>query len=326
MSEAVLNIRWIIHIRDSITHVPYAGDTDSTVVLSHLLIFGSRELTGQVGQMCSTDDREKNFSTVEEIVKRATSDFGGILKLVCLPESFDFIGDSTKVHHDGLDGPLFTRYKELAKKYNIWISYGGFHEGIANDPTYKCYNTHVIVDNEGQIKATYRKMHMCVVSSENGTSDESEMVKPGDQMVVCDSPVGKLGLSICYDIRFPELYVSLRKMGAEVILIPAAFMIETGINHWQVLLTARAIETQCFIVAAAQIGEHNDSRMSFGKSLVVCPWGNVVACCVDSNPTFTITNIDLDRTKDARKKSPCYDNRRPDVYGDVGAKELPKSK
>jgi len=266
--------------------------------------------------MCSTDDREKNFNTVETVMERATRDFGPLLKLICFPESFDFIGDTASMHHDGLDGPLFTRYRELAKKYKVWVSYGGFHEGIKDSPTHKTYNTHVIVDDQGNIKATYRKLHMCVV----GDVDESETVESGDSMVVCDSPVGRLGLSICYDIRFAELYVSLRKMGADVILIPAAFYLETGINHWEVLVRARAIETQCFVVASAQIGEHNKERTSFGKSMVVCPFGTVVACCEDFNPTFTITNLDLDRVKDSRKKQQCFQHRRVEVYGDVGAK------
>lgn len=279
-----------------------------------------------IGQMCSTDDREKNFSTVETIIQRATSDFNPLLKLVCLPESFDFIGDSTSVKHDGLDGPLFTRYRELAKKYKVWVSYGGFHEGIKEDPDHRTYNTHVIVDDKGEIKATYRKLHMCVVASEEGTADESKTIKAGSEIVVCDSPVGKLGLSICYDVRFAELYVSLRKLGAEVILIPAAFYTETGVNHWEVLLTARAIETQCFVVASAQIGAHNKERTSFGKSMVICPWGNVVACCADTSPTFTVSNLDLDRVEDSRSKIHSFKHRRGEIYGDVGARSTPESK
>jgi len=277
-----------------------------------------------VAQMCSTNDREKNFQTVESIISKATTDFGSILKLVCLPESFDFIGESGKVHHEGLDGSLFMRYRELAKKYKVWVSYGGFHEGIPDDEEHRTYNTHVIVNDKGEIVASYRKLHMCVVQNEEGTTDEGENIKPGQDIVVCDSPVGKLGLSICYDVRFSELYISLRKMGAEVILIPAAFYLETGINHWSVLLTARAIETQCFVIAAAQIGSHNDSRVSYGKSLVVCPWGTVVACCNDSNPTYTISNIDLDRVKDARSRIHCFEHRRVEIYGDVGAKFVSK--
>jgi len=276
--------------------------------------------------MCSTDDREKNFNTCETIISRATSDFGHLLKLVCLPESFDFIGDSTKIHHDGLDGELFMRYRGLAKKYKVWVSYGGFHEGIKDDEERRTYNTHVIVDDKGEIVATYRKLHMCMVTNEEGTTDEGEKIKPGNEVVVCDSPVGKLGLSVCYDIRFAELYISLRKLGAEVILIPAAFYLETGINHWEVLLTARAIETQCFVVASAQIGSHNEDRMSFGKSLVVCPWGNVISCCTDSNPTFVVSNLDMDRVKDARTRIHSFEHRRPEVYGDIKGENIPKTK
>lgn len=189
-----------------------------------------------------------------------------------------------------LSGALFTAYRALAAEHGIWISFGGFHEqpitspaaparggspNVDHDDT-RIRNTHVIVDAAGEVAAAYRKVHLFDVNIPDGPQlRESRSTAPGADLVTCEhSPIGCLGLSVCYDLRFPEVYSALRDRGAEVLLMPSAFMVKTGQAHWHTLLRARAIETQCFVVAAAQCGAHNPRRSSYGHSLVVDPWGS----------------------------------------------------
>eukprot|EP01133_Synstelium_polycarpum_P015682 gene15682-18636_t len=204
-------------------------------------------------------------------------------QLFCLPECFAFISGGVHQYEsrdnaEPLTGPTITRYRELAKDNKIWLSLGGFHERIEETPDY-IYNTHLIIDDNGDIKSTYNKMHLFDVNipDKGVVMNESKVVKGGQELVVCDSPVGMLGLSICYDVRFPELYLSLRKMGSQVMLVPSAFMKRTGEAHWHTLLKARAIENQCYVIAAAQTGHHHSKRESYGHSLIIDPWGTIIS-------------------------------------------------
>jgi len=287
-------------------------------------------------QLCSTNDVDSNFSACELLVKKAKK-FG--TQLVCLPECFAFVGenngDAFRVAdfvEDNLlpiqnleDAPasLFQRYRRLAIQHDIWLSLGGFPEKIRNEgqnesssaPSERIFNSHILVDNLGKIRAIYRKLHLFKVDIKGGPSlNESLTFSAGNEKVVVDSPVGKLGLTTCYDVRFPELYVSLRKMGADVILVPSAFTLMTGKDHWEVLLRARAIETQCYVVAAAQYGAHNPKRSSYGHALACDPWGTVVSCCPDSAPSLVLVEIDHDRVAKVRQSMPVFEHRREDVY------------
>jgi len=179
-----------------------------------------------------------------------------------------------------LQGPSITKYRNLAKDNSIWLSLGGFHQwaqGIGGE-CHKVFNTHLIIDGEGNIVDTYDKIHLFDVSIPGGAIlQESRNTDRGTRCVCVPTPFGTLGLTTCYDLRFPELFQRLSEMGADIILVPSAFTVPTGRAHWEVLLRARAIETQCYVVAAAQVGKHNHKRMSYGHSIIIDPFGVVLA-------------------------------------------------
>ncbi|NWI16400.1 NIT1 amidase, partial [Crypturellus soui] len=170
----------------------------------------------------------------------------------------------------------------------------------------------------GRRAAAYRKTHLCDVELEGRVSmRESSFTNAGAEIVPpVSTPAGKLGLAICYDLRFPELSQALRRAGADILTFPSAFTTTTGSAHWEVLLRARAIESQCYVVAAAQTGRHHEQRASYGHSLVVDPWGAVVAQCSDG-PGLCFAEIDLELVQRVRREMPVQSHRRPDLYGTV---------
>lgn len=181
------------------------------------------------------------------------------------------------------------------------------------------YNSHILIDNEGKLKAIYRKLHLFDVETPDFRYQESKVMKGGHAIVspVHNTPLdGGLGLLICYDLRFPELSTILRKNGATILTYPAAFTVSTGSAHWERLLYARAIENQCFVVAPAQVGYHNEKRQSYGHAMVVDPWGRKLAECIDKTaiPQCLIAKIDITPLENIRKRLPCFDHRRDDVY------------
>ena len=208
-----------------------------------------------VGQMCASSDVEKNFEVVADLCSQA-KDRG--CAMLFLPECFAFIGvkgtDALAVM-EPLDGPLLGRYRELAAKHRLWLSLGGFPE-TGPDRGDRRFNAHVIVDASGEIRASYRKIHLFDVDMGDVNGPvlmESRTAAAGETLVTCDSPAGKLGLTVCYDLRFPEMFARLRyELGCEMMLVPSAFTKPTGQAHWETLLRARAIETQSYVVAAAQ--------------------------------------------------------------------------
>lgn len=235
--------------------------------------------------------------------------------MLCFPESFSFIGandgDSVKIA-EPLDGPIMQQYQSLARESKIWLSLGGFQEK-GSEEAHIC-NTHVVIDDAGNIRSTYRKIHLFDVDVPGGRSyKESSFTEPGKDIVALDSPVGRLGLTVCYDLRFPELYQQLRfQHEAQVLLVPAAFTKITGQAHWEILLRARAIETQCYVIAAAQAGKHNDKRESYGDTLIIDPWGTVVGRLPDRVSTgIAVADIDLSLVDSVRTKMPIAKHRMP---------------
>ena len=196
---------------------------------------------------------------------------------MCIRDSGE--GDKLKIAEatDG-NGPIMSTLRELATQHGAWIIGGGTPEPIPGDPK-RTYNTAVVVDPAGTVTARYRKIHLFEVDIPGGACmRESDATAAGDQLVVAEIAGVKVGLSICYDVRFPELYRSLVKQhGAEVLLVPAAFTAHTGAAHWDLLLRARAVENQSWLVEPAQWGRHNEKRESYGHALISDPWGSVVA-------------------------------------------------
>eukprot|EP00747_Dinoflagellata_sp_TGD_P088265 gnl/TRDRNA2_/TRDRNA2_163935_c0_seq17.p1 gnl/TRDRNA2_/TRDRNA2_163935_c0~~gnl/TRDRNA2_/TRDRNA2_163935_c0_seq17.p1 ORF type:complete len:476 (+),score=60.45 gnl/TRDRNA2_/TRDRNA2_163935_c0_seq17:110-1537(+) len=270
-------------------------------------------------QMCARNDKAVNFDVCQRYVDEAVA-LG--CQLVSLPECFSFIGakaGEAQAAAEPLTGPTMQRYCDLAKARGVWLSLGGFQEKPSEDPTGegKILNAHVIINASGEIVSTYRKIHLFDVPFTGFM--ESEQSIPGKDVVTCDSPVGKLGVTICYDLRFPELFQNLRfTHGCDVMLIPSAFMMKTGEAHWETLLRARAIETQSYVIAAAQAGQHNEDgnkRTSWGHSLAVNPWGKVVAEMDGLECGVRVVEIDRELIAKTRREMPHDIQRRYDIYG-----------
>ena len=217
---------------------------------------------------------------------------------------------------EALDGPRLEQYRTLARRHGLWLSLGGFHE--AGAPGNRVHNTHLVIDAAGSTVAEYRKIHLFDVDVPGGaTLLESRSTAPGKgEAVVVDAreQLGfTFGLTTCYDVRFPELYVALARRGCDAILVPSAFTIPTGEAHWHLLLRARAVESQSYILAAAQSGAHNEKRRSYGHALAVDPWGTVVGDAGDAAPAMVTVDIDLDKVRSIREKMPIQAHRRRDV-------------
>ena len=265
-----------------------------------------------VGQMCASSDVEKNFEVVADLCSQA-KDRG--CSMLFLPECFAFIGvkgtDALAVM-EPLNGPLLGRYRELAAKNGLWLSLGGFAEqGPDRD---RRFNAHIIVNDAGEIRASYRKIHLFDVDMGDVNGPvlmESRTAAAGEALVTCDSPAGKLGLTVCYDLRFPEMFARLRyELGCEMMLVPSAFTKPTGQAHWETLLRARAIETQSYVVAAAQAGVHSEGRASHGHAMIVDPWGKVVAELDGEGTGIAVADVDLGYLKDVRSRIPVETHRR----------------
>ena len=266
-------------------------------------------------QLRCTTDVESNLATTERLVRRA-SERGACF--VATPENTSYLGPQFhKVSQaEPLDGPIGTRLAKLADELGIHLLVGGLAERrLLEDGTpdaQRCFNTSVLFGPNGDTLATYRKMHLFDVDVPGGlTIKESDTIAHGDEVVVAETPLGRVGMTICYDMRFPELYRKLVDAGADIIAVPSAFTLTTGKDHWHVLLRARAIETQCWVMAPAQWGMHDDEgkRHSFGHSVIIDPWGIVVAD-KGHGEGICLAEIDPERTRAVRRSIPVRDHRR----------------
>ncbi len=269
-------------------------------------------------QMTSGEEVEANLERARELVGEAAN--AGAL-IVGLPENFAYLGSRQDhrlaiaeelppvgtTEHDNF-GPILTAMRALALKAGVWLLLGGFPEKGRSEG--RIQNTSVLIDPDGTIAAIYRKMHLFDVDVPGGKRfRESETVERGDDVVVASTPWGGLGLSICYDLRFPELYRAHAAKGARIVAVPSAFTYETGKDHWHVLLRARAIENQVYVMAPAQFGAHGPTRRSYGHALVVDPWGIVIAECGDQEG-FALARLDFAHQDRLREALPVLSHRR----------------
>jgi predicted amidohydrolase len=262
-------------------------------------------------QLTATDDVEANRATAERLVRGAAA---AGAQLVVLPEKWTGLGSGAVLQAvaQPLDGPVMAWARALAAELRIDLVAGSFSERVAGSP--KLANTSVHVGPDGEVKGAYRKVHLFDVEVDGTVYRESEHEAPGEELVVTTTAGGvELGLTVCYDVRFPELYRALAVRGARVLTIPAAFTLPTTRDHWEVLVRARAIENACFVVAANQIGEHAPGLRSGGRSLIVDPWGVVLAQAPDRE-TFIVADLDLEGQARVRATLPVLSHRRPEVY------------
>jgi deaminated glutathione amidase len=262
-------------------------------------------------QLNSTADPSVNLASAERLTRAAAADGA---KLIVLPEKWTAIGSDEQqaAAAETLDGEALAWARQIARELQVDLVAGSFLERLEGHD--KLANTSVHVDANGELRAVYRKLHMFDVEVGGHSYRESAIEEPGDEIVTSelDGGVG-LGLSICYDLRFPELYRILAVRGALVIAVPAAFTLTTTRDHWEVLLRARAIENQAFVVAANQVGAHPGGHRSGGRSMIVDPWGLVLAQAPDRE-TYVVAELDLERQLQIRAELPSLANRRPAAY------------
>jgi deaminated glutathione amidase len=270
-------------------------------------------------QLNSTADRGSNLAVADRLTRAAAADGA---TLIVLPEKWTAIGsdEQSRAAAEPLDGPSIGWAREIAGELGIDLVAGSILERVEGHE--RLANTSVHVDPSGEVKAVYRKLHMFDVEVDGRSYRESELEEPGDEIVTSETADGvELGLSICYDLRFPELYRILAVRGARVLSVPAAFTLATTRDHWETLLRARAIENQAFVIAANQVGEHPAGQRSGGRSMIVDPWGLVLAQAQDAEG-YIVADLDLRRQEEIRARLPALANRRPEVYrwpSEVGA-------
>jgi predicted amidohydrolase len=265
-------------------------------------------------QMNTRDDVAANVRAARELVEEA-ADRGA--RLVALPETWAFKGrrEGIVASAEAPDGPSNRALSAVAARRGVWLLAGSVYEPA---PGGLVANVSALFGPDGELRATYRKIHLFDVRSGAVRYEESEEVTPGAEIVTADIDTAggsqvRLGLSICYDLRFPGMYSSLALRGARILCVPSAFTAYTGAAHWEVLLRARAIENGCFVIAPDQVGEHLPGRDCHGHSMIVDPWG-VVLARREQGVGLCVADLDLGRLDEVRGQIPSLEHRRPDVY------------
>ena len=256
-------------------------------------------------QMVSTPDVARNLAEARRLIAEAAGDGA---ELVLLPEYFCFMGhhetDKLALAEAYRDGPIQRFLAEAASRHGIWVI-GGTLPLKAPEPD-RVLNTTLVFDPSGREAARYDKIHLFNFEKGSDSFDEARTIRPGDTVVTFDAPFGRVGLSVCYDLRFPELY---RRMGdCALIVVPSAFTYTTGRAHWETLLRARAVENQCYVLAAAQGGEHEGGRRTYGHSMLVDPWGEIVST-LTIGEGVVVGDLDYARIEDVRARLPALTHR-----------------
>ena len=269
-----------------------------------------RRLVAAVIQMSSTPDKKENKEAAEALIREAAS---AGADLVALPELWSCHGldEAYRENAEPIPGPTTEFLGDLARELNVYLLGGSILEGEPGAE--RLSNTSTFFDPSGEMTAVYRKIHLFDVKVSDKEYLESANITPGDEVVTSKAGAATLGLSVCYDVRFPELYRLLTLRGAEILAVPAAFTLQTGKDHWEILLRARAVENQAFVVAPAQWGRKADGRLTYGRSMIVDPWGTVLATCPDRDG-YALATLDLDYLDRFRTEFPALANRRPETY------------
>ncbi|MBV1919614.1 MAG: carbon-nitrogen hydrolase family protein [Pseudomonadales bacterium] len=267
-------------------------------------------------QMLSTDDVPKNLKMAEELIASAAQKGAG---LVLLPENFAvFSAKKMRIWAEKESSEqYFSNFlSSMAKTYKLWVVGGTVpllppvEDGDTDVLADKVRTSTLVYDAFGQLAGRYDKIHLfdVQVQDNQGRYCESETIEAGTEVVVVETPFGKLGLSVCYDLRFPELYSQLLSMGAEILLVPSAFTWETGRAHWEILLRARAIENQCYVIGANQGGVHTVNRRTWGHSIIVDPWGDTLGM-LDQGPSVLVREIDIHYLRKLRTNMPIQQHK-----------------
>ena len=261
-------------------------------------------------QLDSQDNKKANLAKVDKMIDEAAAHGA---QFVAMPENVHFCGlkEGTFASAEPIPGPMSEFFSKKAKQHKIWLHCGSIGEVIPGEE--RLYNTTLLMNPQGEIAAHYEKIHMYDVEIKNGPSTrESDTKKPGNRIVVADTDFCKVGLSICYDMRFPEMYRIMALEGAKVMFVPANYTMFTGKDHWECILKTRAIENQCYIVAPAQIGR-KPAFQSYGRSMIINPWGVTIACA-DDRETIIYAEIDPEYADQIREQLPSLKNRQPGAY------------
>lgn len=258
-------------------------------------------------QLDTQNDKAANLKAIAAFLEEAA--FKGA-KLVALPEVMNVLSEKPSFA-ETIPGPTTALLCEKAMAHGIWIHGGSISESNPLGP--RTYNTTVLIDPQGEIKACYRKLHNFDVILPDGTAvRESDQKEAGECIVTVDTPLGKLGLAICYDMRFPELFRLMALQGAQIFIVPANFTMPTGKDHWEPLLRARAIENGCYVIAPNQIGQ-KEKFTAYGNSMIIDPWGTIIARASDK-PGVIMAEINLNYLDEVRRRNPPLSNRRKDLY------------
>lgn len=264
-----------------------------------------------VVQMNTRSDKQENLDKAKKLILQAVEERA---ELVSLPEYFNFLGeeeDEISNAEEIANGETVRFLSKIAQEHKIYIHVGSLLEKHTEK---KSKNTSLMIDPKGEVAAKYEKIHLFDIEIANRESHrESDTISGGESPQTVDLPFGRAGMSICYDIRFPELFRYYALNGCSVLFIPAAFTQYTGMLHWETLLRARAIENQCYVIAAGQIGSHGEGNTCYGNSMIVDPWGTVVARASETECVITAT-LDKSIVEEARNSIPCLANRRPEYY------------
>ncbi|AJI81918.1 putative carbon-nitrogen hydrolase [Yersinia enterocolitica] len=260
-------------------------------------------------QLCSGENIRDNLAQIEQQIKQLNSG----IQLVMTPENALLFANAASYRHHAEqhnNGPLQDAVREMARKYGVWIQVGSMPM-ISRESPERITTSSLLFDDQGELKARYDKIHMFDVDIQDvhGRYRESDTYQPGEHLTVVDTPVGRLGMTVCYDLRFPGLFQALRAQGAEIISVPAAFTKVTGEAHWEILLRARAIENQCVILAAAQVGRHGATRRTWGHTMAVDAWGKIIGQNPDAVSALKV-KIETTGLKTIRNQMPVLQHNR----------------